>query len=534
MNDEPLDADVVIIGAGPVGLAAGLLMSQYGIRATVLERRAERNHHPKARGIRLRASELARLWGLDDELRAIAMPAETHRFIYTETVAGGEIARTESMTSLDKSWSSVRPYRVSQDLLEQALERHLVAAPLVRLEKGVTVESIAQDDDGVELAVRDAARGPARIRAKYVIAADGVGSSMRSALGIAFGSDAPTPFWQSIYWHGDLRPYTAERPAIMYYTRSGGSGGLVGVAPAGGEDRWVTIIQNAPTRERPPALSEEEAIAAVRRAVGVDELKVDVLSSETFRISADVASSYRVGRVFLAGDAAHSLPPTGGFGINTGFADVHNLAWKLAMVLTGSAPESLLASYETERRPVALSNAAWSVGNAQRFVKVKAALMADDRDELRRLLDDQHRHVDPIEQDLGFSYAPGSEPSEIAVGTITFGARAPHAPVLVNGRTVSTLDVFDGRMTVLLGAADSVWLSAIPKGTTVRVLGEPGFEGADQTLAERYSLGEQGAAIVRPDGHVGWLTHSVAGDLRQRFAAAWDATVNGGLAAEKA
>lgn len=532
-QNRALDADVIVVGAGPIGLAAALLLEQHGLTGIVVDRREVRSGHPKARGLRLRASELAALWGFDAALREIAMPAEIHRFIYCETVAGEEIARTGTMASAEASWSSVPPYRVPQDRLEDIMEQRVLRARGIELVRGRTATSVEQDADSATVEFTDAAGDRSTLRGRFVLAADGVGSGIRTGLGIAFGSGAPTPYWHSLYWHGELRDITEDRLAIMYYTRTGGQS-LVGVAPAGGDDRWVTIAQNPPSQERPAPLEPDEAIALIRRAVGREDLVVDLDSSETFRISADVAGTYRAGRVFLVGDAAHSLPPTGGFGINTGFADVHNLVWKLAAVSRGIAPDSLLESYQSERRPVAESNAAWSTTNAKRFVAVKQALVADDRDELRRLLEDQQSHVDPLGQDLGFTYGPEDPQAPPAYAHLVPGGRAPHAPVDDGSGARSTLAVFDGGFTLVVGSPQSPWLGAIDRDRHPRlqvlVVGEGALAPVDGTLGERYELAERGAALVRPDGHVGWLTRSADGDLAGRFEAARLAILATGLA----
>lgn len=528
---DTVDADVIVVGAGPVGLAAALLLAQYGLSGIVVDRRSTRSAHPKARGLRLRASELAALWGFDEDLRRIAMPSEIHRFIYCETVAGEEIARTATMASADGTWSAVPPYRVSQDRLEAIMEARVVADDRVPIRRGFTATAVHDEGSTVTVDLVDERGERSRLRARALIAADGVGSAIRQQLGVAFGTGGPTPYWHSLCWRGDLSAYVADRPAIMYYTRTGG-GSLVGVAPAGRDDRWVTIAQNPPSAERPDPLTPEEGVALIRRAVGRDDLVVDLESSETFRISADVAERYRVGRVFLAGDAAHSLPPTGGFGINTGFADVHNLVWKLAAVLAGRAPDRLLDSYDTERRPVARSNADWSTVNAKRFVAVKQALMADERDELRRLLTDQQSHVDPLAQDLGFRYGDLDPDAPPAYAHVVLGGRAPHALVDDGGGPRSTLAVLDGELTLVVARADSPWVvvGAPESGVRVLTLGEGPLTPVDGTLAERFDLGQDGAALIRPDGHVGWVVREATGDLRARLAAALSGILDSGLA----
>lgn len=530
------DADVVVVGAGPVGLAAGLLLARSGLSSVILERHAQRSHHPKARGIRLRASELLKLWGFDAELRQIAAPSEIHRFIYVDTLAGEEIARTKPAVGNFGEWSAAALYRVPQDQLERVLEQRVLTEQGSTLRTGQTVVALDQDEDGVTVVAETADGGRATTRARYAIVADGVGSRLRGQLGIGFGQPGATPYWQSVYWTGDVGELTADRPAIMYFTQTGGDT-LVGLAPAGGAHRWVTIIQRPPSEERPAPLTVAEAEAVMRRAIGRDDQRLEVLDSATFKISADVAEAYRKGRVFLAGDAAHSLPPSGGFGINTGLADVHNLVWKLEWVLRGLAPESLLDSYERERKAVAESNAAWSTVNAKRMVGLKVAMGKNDRDEIRRLVDEQSSHLEPIEQDLGFLYRPSdggdTAPHEApAYERLTVGARAPHA--LLEGG-LSTLELFENRLT-LVTAPGSAWRAAGDACTErpalqLLTVGEAPLLGVGAQLRERYPFGDGGAVLVRPDGHVAWQARDDAGASAQALAEVIERVANGALIA---
>ena len=261
---------------------------------------------------------------------------------------------------------------------------------------------------------------------------------------------------------------------------------------------------------RPEPMTEAAAVDITRRAVGRPDLPLTVLGMATFRIGADVVDRYRVGRVFLVGDSAHTLPPTGGFGINTGFGDAHNLVWKLSWVLRGVAPDELLDTYQSERRPVAVSNVDWSSHNGQRLEAIRSAFRAGDSDELQRLVDEQTAHVDPLAQDIGFSYRPipsGKSP----ITTLVIGARAPHATVVVDGARRTLHDLFEGRLTLMLGAEASGWAhaaaaSAGSDGLDVQIVRRDRVADVDGWLDVRYPLGAAGAALIRPDGHVAWFT----------------------------
>lgn len=521
------DLDVIVIGAGPVGLAAGLLLDSYGLNAVVLESRPEPQRHPKARGVRLRASELLQIWGFDSELRPIAMPDESHRFIYCESVAGKEIARTQPAPPDSRQIASALSYRVTQDALEQLMEQHLLRSRRVELLRGRTVSSFRQDESGVEVTVDDG-QTPTTLRARYVIAADGATSATRTALGIKLGSERPNAYWHSVLWRGDMSEIARDRPAIVFYTQSGDEA-LVGVGPAGLDGRWVTFVQLPPSTERPEPLTDEEAVRITREAIGDLSFPVELLSTATFRISADVADAYRSGRIFLAGDACHVLPPTGGFGINTGFADVHNLVWKLAAVLSGSAPDSLLESYEQERRPVALSNIAWSESNRGRLLEMRRALHQGDSKKLQELIDDQSAHVSPVGQDLAFSYADGAGERSVLT-TATVGARAPHA--LVNGSdgAISIHSLFEGSMTALVGSAEAAQVcveAASSAGAELSVLDVSGLDDPEGHLRERYTAAYTGVILVRPDGHIAWVFDATP-DIRL-VCDALDDVLNSGL-----
>jgi putative polyketide hydroxylase/tetracenomycin A2 monooxygenase-dioxygenase len=217
--------------------------------------------------------------------------------------------------------------------------------------------------------------------------------------------------------------------------------------------------------------------------------------------------------VFVVGDAAHRFPPTGGFGLNSGVQDAHNLAWKLALVLRGLASERLLDSYDLERRPVAESNADFSTGNFRRFGETEKAIRSGNPDRIRFWLNDMDKHLHSIGQALGFTYDQGAV---IPDGTVRTGhdtrvytpmdrpgSRFPHL-WLDPARRQSTLDWFDKEFVVVTGPLGSEWLEAgrsvagalkLPLGLRMLPTADPG---------DGFQIGLRGAVLVRPDGHVAW------------------------------
>jgi putative polyketide hydroxylase len=478
-------AHVAVVGGGPVGLSAALLLARAGVSATVLERDPEPSTHPKARGIRTRTMELFTRWGLLPLLEDAGLPPEANRFIYCDSLAGEEIARSPDPDGAE-GVSPSRPLRVAQDTVHRVLLETVAGLPGVSLRAGEPVVGLTQDDDGVTL---ETAAGD--VRADYAIGADGVGSTVRRLLGIELEGDHALGYGQSIYWHGDLDRWVRDRLCIQFITGHR-LGRPANIATVDGRQRWVTMLMQPGGDRRPEPPTPEQAVEVIRGAVGAD-VDPEIIDIATWRISAQVARTWRAGRVFLAGDAAHSFPPTGGFGMNTGVQDVHNLVWKLASVLRGEADEELLDSYEAERADVARSNASWSVANGTRMRDIGKAIATGDDDALRRLLDDQRGHVDATDQDLGFGYAAGA----LVHGTATSGS--PLLRAHVGHRFPETAMVVDGeKVSSVLGLPDGfVLVTADPAAWTGT--GLPVAECAPEVLDRRP------AALVRPDGIVAWV-----------------------------
>ena len=516
MIDRP---SVGIVGAGPTGLSAAILLARFGVDCTVYEQAASVADHPKARGVRVRTMELFRQWGIEQELRAKALPSDALRFVYCETLSGEEVARTGDLEPGAFDASPTTSCRVPQDVVVAALLEHARTQPTIRLNFGTRIAGVTQSVDGVVVTTE----GDESLKHSFVIAADGAGSPLRQALGISLAGQDGVSWWRSIYWRGDLERWTKDRPCIQFITGAAG-GRHVQIASVDGRHRWVTLVAMPPTSDRPPDLSEIEARDIILRAVGQSDVDVSIFDIATFRISALNASRYRADRVFLAGDAAHVLPPTGGLGMNSGIQDVHNLAWKIAFVLKGAADPRLLDTYETERRPVAEANLAWSLQNSKRFGELRVSLAERDTARTEELLSDLRDAVIAIGQDLGFAYSlgclvpDGSPAVDLNPAEYEAQARPGHrAPAIWLGprsRRISTIDLYDRAFTLLIGAEGGAWRSYDPALFNLQIVqvGQDPLTDAETDLHVAYGISPTGAVLVRPDGHVAWRSASLVPD----------------------
>jgi 2-polyprenyl-6-methoxyphenol hydroxylase-like FAD-dependent oxidoreductase len=342
---------VVIVGGGPVGLACALELAHHGVRSLVLERRDEVTMlRPRAKTVSPRTMEHLRRWGLAAQLRERApLPVSWSKEVaFCTTVLGREVARISDCFGLDLAGSDVVSecgQQVAQPYVEQLLRDAVAVSDFARLMTGVVVESVTERDEVAEVVFADEAGARSSVSASYVLGCDGGGSTTRETIGATLeGSDDSRPNLNVTFRSTALSDRLADRPALHYWVLSPNQPGLVGRLDLDGTWWGGGLGVDPATSTRTP----EEI---VHNLLGED-LEIEVLSTDAWRARMLLADSYGSKRIFLAGDAAHQNPPWGGHGFNTGIGDAVNLGWKLSAVLNGWAPETLLATYEEERRPI--------------------------------------------------------------------------------------------------------------------------------------------------------------------------------------
>jgi len=278
--------------------------------------------------------------------------------------------------------------------------------------------------------------------------------------------------------------------------------------------KWLVGLRLDPCRGLTEEIfTDEYCIEYVKKVINDPAIEVRLINKAFWTMAALIADKYRVGRVFFAGDAAHRLPPTGGFGMNTGIQDSHNLAWKLVMVIKGLADDTLLDSYFKERVQIAKTNTAWSISNAKRFETIFTALAHNDLKTFKEALQDQSRHINNILLDLGFVYGSDYHTLEEYTPSAKVGARALHCWLRKGDDRLSTLDLFRDEFVLLCHPDADVWQEIYQKFpckiATVGDLGD--YQDIHRDFLEIYNISKSGAVLVRPDGHVAWRQYDETG-----------------------
>ena len=529
----PIHVPVLIVGGGPVGLTASIWLSRFGVRSMLVERHPATAVHPKARGINARTMEMYRQCGVEDAIRAAGLPPERSGLIvWTRTLAGEELERRVPWRASAES-ATVSPVRnclCAQDDLEPVLRRFAERLGPGTLAFSTELTGFETDADGVTAILVDRVRDvETTIRAQYVIAADGAQSRIRRALGARMIGEDGVYESINVLLRADLTAWTAHRPAALYFVEHPRLKATF--LTINGIDRWGFLVNSlAAYGYVASEFTPERCVELIRMAAGIPDLDIEILGVAPWTASAHVAEHYRHGRIFLAGDAAHEMPPTGGFGLNTGVQDVHNLAWKLAGVLAGWADERLLESYDAERQPIGRAITEQSLANSISMGRLgpPSSGTAIARPE----------YLNEQGMIFGTTYAsaaivPDGTPSPALGNPVTDyvpsarpGGRAPHVWLARNGERLSTVDLFGAGFVLVAGRRGQAWTESAREIAAASRLPLTAFTvggdlaDVDAAWNQRYAVEDDGAVLVRPDGYVAWRRARGAPDTRDVLGAA--------------
>ena len=518
------DAPVLIAGGGMVGLCAAAFLAQRGIRSVSIERLKESSPLPRAAFFHMRTMEMFRSLGVEDEVRQRSSRefVPEGAIVAMDTVAGRKLG--DIMSSLNDGVEALSPCRrlyLNQPSLEPIL-RERARASGATVMQGTEITGVKQDAQGICVSVRDINSNAEReLRGRYLIAADGAHSKVRELLGIQYTGRGAFSNSLTIYFSADLSPWIGDHAWSIIYVNNPVLCGFFRMNRAGKAGFLAVNIVGDPARDPKAAanvatdVSEARLIELVRAGVGVPDLPVRIDGFTRWRASACVAEKFREDRIFIVGDAAHLMPPNGGFGGNTGIHDAHNLAWKMALVLKGHAPERLLDTYMTDRKPI-----------AELTVEQAFARYVDRTAPWLKAVEKPAPLVHDFHIELGYLYdTPGSMHADPRETRAMPGSRAPHLWLTKSGQRVSTMDLIENYV-LLAGPDGAAWVdaasnvaqkSAVPLDAYCvgRDLGDP-----DGSFSAAYGISSRGAALVRPDGFVAWRSQGETSDPTAVLAAA--------------
>ena len=498
---------VLVAGGGLVGLSAAIFLASRGVPTVLVERRADSSPHPRAIGYTPRTMELFRAVGLGGRIPQAPRDISLRR-VRAESLAGAWFEEQAPWTPEDPKtprmeYSPCAGAAIAQDRLEPILrERAMELGADIRFETELV--GMDQDSGGVVASARRGNASPYRIRADYLVAADGHRSPVREALGIGLTGRGHIRTTRSVLFRAPLEAYLKK--GVMQFSID--QPGFEAFLTTYGDGRWVLMFSDDAERD------EAALTSMVVKAIGRSDLPIEILAAGRWELSALIADQFASGRVFLAGDAAHTLPPNrGGYGANTGIEDVHNLAWKLAAVVSGQSRPALLDTYDAERRPIA-----W-LRHQQIFARADYRAHAAADAGPSPIIDDDAMEFGQLYRSMAVFGAGDALPAALRPDQWAGqpGTRAPHLWMIRDGTRLSTLDLFQNSWVLL--AEDERWRTAAARaGEALGIrldcpcLGA-GLRPADPDAFRRsLGIGAGGAVLVRPDGYIAWRTVKTPAD----------------------
>lgn len=542
---QNIDVPVLIVGAGPAGLTTALFLARSGVRPLVIEKHKSTSFHPRARGLNVRTMEIFRTAELEKAvLSAGEALAKSRYMLFVETLAGKEIRRVpdEELMAGGELLAQFSPSIFSQ-CAQDELEPLLLAEARrygAEFRFGTEFVTLEQNEEAVTVTLRE--RDTSKLETiccQYLVAADGATSPVREALKLATVGLSPGDVQDdgrgslgnfiNIYFQADLTTLVNERWfGICFIENSHLEAVLL---PVNNSDRWLLNVSYQADKVTPADFTPEYCLKQIQYAVGTDNLPIKILSILPWQAAARLVERMQLERVFLIGDAAHQMPPAGGFGLNTAIQDAHNLAWKLAEVLQKQATSPLLKTYEAERMPIAQVVVTQAVADLTAPTpdylvtpegtspENEAPSWGDETEggdqDIEGALLEQLRLI------LGYNYKSEAilnesenltQPAKFELIGIP-GTRAPHIWVKRDNQLVSILDLLSYEWVLLVGSDGQTWINAVEQikkksNLPLAVYQISGAEGLKEITPDSwttaYGVTSTGAVLVRPDQFIAW------------------------------
>ena len=510
-----VDIPVLIVGGSLNGLTMALCLGRQGVQCMVVERHPATTVQYKFRGISPRSMEIFRSLGIEDAVRARDSAGQTYEIARAANLADPQVQWTGQAWPDASSISPCSAATVDQDRLEPVLRQHAEALGAdIRFDTELL--DFVEETECVRARIRTGVGGrEEEVTARYLVAADGATSAVRTAIGIGSTGPGTLQHWMNIIFRTDLEPYLdGRRFTSCFVTDVNGT-----ILPRDSGGNWLLALQYAPEQgERPEQFDATKCRDLVRKAAGRADVKADLVEARAWEVAGQVAARFCKGRVFLIGDAAHLMPPTGAYGGNSGIQDAHNLAWKLALVLGDIAKDRLLDSYDSERRPIAQATLAQALARLSAWFKNLGSQLPPPVP----ILPEYNVVLGQVYGRGAFAAGPVTDeffedPSEPSGRP---GSRAPHLFLEGPHGRVSTLDLF-GNGFVLLSGPDSEDFVLSAQGTAAALnltlkgycIG-PELRDVDGAFARKYRVSADGTVLVRPDGIIAWRSQDASSSAK--------------------